>query len=259
MSDDVWGHVLTELEKDMSKAKFQSWIASLSFVGVEDSVARFEVPTTFIGNYVDQHFADQIVYGFNRAGRAVERLHFDVSLAKRDAASPMPAAATTAKAATSDFGSYIDPLGLPIDPNLTFDNFVVGKPNELAHAAARRVAEGGPVTFNPLFLYSGVGLGKTHLMHAIANELARRQPELRVLYMSAERFMYRFITSLRERKMMEFKHALRSVDILMVDDVQFMGGKDSTQEEFFHTFNALVDARKQVIISGDRALSLIHI
>ena len=253
MSDDVWGHVLAELEKDMSKAKFQSWIASLSFVGVEDRVARFEVPTTFIGNYVDQHFADQIVYGFNRAGRAVERLHFDVSLAKRDAATPIPVAATTAKSSTSDFGADFDPLGLPIDPNLTFDNFVVGKPNELAHAAARRVAEGGPVTFNPLFLYSGVGLGKTHLMHAIANELARRQPELRVLYMSAERFMYRFITSLRERKMMEFKHALRSVDILMVDDVQFMAGKDSTQEEFFHTFNALVDARKQVIISGDRA------
>lgn len=253
MSDDVWGHVLDELQKDMSKAKFQNWIASLAFAGIEDRVAAFEVPTTFIGNYVDQHFGDQILYGLNRAGRAVERLRFDVSLAKRDASVPVPAAAGTAKAATSSFGGEDDPLGLPIDPLLTFDNFVVGKPNELAHAAARRVAEGGPVTFNPLFLYSGVGLGKTHLMHAIANELARRQPELKVLYMSAERFMYRFITALRERKMMEFKHILRSVDILMVDDVQFMGGKDSTQEEFFHTFNALVDARKQVIISGDRA------
>ncbi len=143
--------------------------------------------------------------------------------------------------------------GAPLDSRFTFDTFVVGKPNELAHAAARRVAEGGPVTFNPLFLYGGVGLGKTHLMHAIAHELKLRSPELNVLYLSAEQFMYRFITALRERKMMDFKQLFRSVDVLMVDDVQFIGGKDSTQEEFFHTFNALVDGQKQIIISADRA------
>jgi chromosomal replication initiator protein len=129
----------------------------------------------------------------------------------------------------------------------------VGKPNELAHAAARRVSEGGPVTFNPLVLYGGVGLGKTHLMHAIAWELKARQPQLNVLYLSAEQFMYRFVQALRERKMMDFKHLFRSVDVLMVDDVQFIAGKDSTQEEFFHTFNALVDQNKQIIISADRA------
>ncbi|MEO0931212.1 MAG: chromosomal replication initiator protein DnaA, partial [Pseudomonadota bacterium] len=128
-----------------------------------------------------------------------------------------------------------------------------GKLVRLAHAAARRVAEGGPVTFNPLFLYGGVGLGKTHLMHAIAHELKQRSPELNVLYLSAEQFMYRFITALRERKMMDFKQLFRSVDVLMVDDVQFIAGKDSTQEEFFHTFNALVDGQKQIIISADRA------
>ena len=135
----------------------------------------------------------------------------------------------------------------------TFDSFVVGKPNELANAAARRVAEGGPVTFNPLFLYGGVGLGKTHLMHAIAWELQARRPELNVLYLSAEQFMYRFVQALRDRKMMDFKEMFRSVDVLMVDDVQFIAGKDSTQEEFFHTFNALVDQNKQIIISADRA------
>jgi predicted ATPase len=105
------------------------------------------------------------------------------------------------------------------------------------------VAEGGPVTFNPLFLYGGVGLGKTHLMHAIAHELQTRRPDLRVLYLSAEQFMYRFVQALRERQIMDFKELFRSVDVLMVDDVQFIAGKDSTQEEFFHTFNALVDAR----------------
>ena len=141
----------------------------------------------------------------------------------------------------------------PLDARFTFDSFVVGKPNELAHAAARRVAEGDSVSFNPLFLYGGVGLGKTHLMHAIAQELSQRRPDLRVLYLSAEQFMYRFVQALRERQVMDFKELFRSVDVLMVDDVQFIAGKDSTQEEFFHTFNALIDQNKQIVISADRA------
>jgi chromosomal replication initiator protein len=159
----------------------------------------------------------------------------------------MPAAAPQRETAESALQAAV------MDNRFTFDNFVVGKPNELAHAAARRVAEGGPVTFNPLFLYGGVGLGKTHLMQAIVHELAVRQPDLNVLYLSAEKFMYRFVQALRERKMMDFKEIFRSVDVLMVDDVQFIAGKDSTQEEFFHTFNALVEQRKQIIISADRA------
>ncbi|MEM9343630.1 MAG: chromosomal replication initiator protein DnaA, partial [Pseudomonadota bacterium] len=141
----------------------------------------------------------------------------------------------------------------PLDERFTFDRFVVGKPNELAHAAARRVAEGGPVTFNPLFLYGGVGLGKTHLMHAISWELRTARPDLNVLYLSAEQFMYRFVQALRDKKMMDFKQMFRSVDVLMVDDVQFIAGKDATQEEFFHTFNALVDQNKQIILSADCA------
>lgn len=143
--------------------------------------------------------------------------------------------------------------GAKLDPRFLFENFVVGKPNELAHAAAKRVAEAGAVTFNPLFLYGGVGLGKTHLMHAIAWELQSNRPDINVMYLSAEQFMYRFVQALRERKMMDFKELFRSVDVLMVDDVQFIAGKDSTQEEFFHTFNALVDQNKQIIISADRA------
>ena len=115
------------------------------------------------------------------------------------------------------------------------------------------MAEGGPVTFNPLFLHGGVGLGKTHLMHAIAWDLQARFPERRVLYLSAEKFMYRFVQALRDKQIMDFKHLFRSVDVLMIDDVQFIAGKDSTQEEFFHTFNALVDQGKQIVLSADRA------
>lgn len=247
MTTQVWADVLQALKGGMSANSFSSWIEPLELKHLEDRVATFAVPTGFIGNYVDQNFGDQIIYQFNRHSEDVQRLRFDVSANKTTA--PAKATEKPKSVQAADPNS----AGAPIDPRFTFDTFVVGKPNELANAAARRVAEGGPVTFNPLFLYGGVGLGKTHLMHAIAHELQERSPELNVLYLSAEQFMYRFITALRERKMMDFKSMFRSVDVLMVDDVQFLAGKDSTQEEFFHTFNALVDARKQIIISADRA------
>ena len=144
-------------------------------------------------------------------------------------------------------------LGAPLDPNLSFDNFVVGASNELAYAAAKRIAEADKVSFNPLFLYGGVGLGKTHLMHAIALEIKKNWPERKVLYLSAEKFMYQFIRALRFKDTMSFKQQFRSVDVLMVDDIQFIAGKDSTQEEFFHTFNTLIDHNHQVVISADRS------
>jgi len=145
----------------------------------------------------------------------------------------------------------------PLDPRFTFDSFVVGKPNEFAYACARRVAENpGCKEFNPLFLYGGVGLGKTHLMHAVGLELTRRgAPPATVAYMSAEKFMYRFIAAIRSQQTIEFKDHLRSVDVLMIDDLQFLIGKDNTQEEFFHTFNALVDAGKQIVVSADKSPS----
>ena len=245
MTTQVWGEVLQSLKGGMSANSYKNWIAPLELKSLSDKVATFEVPTGFIGNYVQQNFGDQIIYQLNRHEQDIQRLNFSVP-EKKSSAKPILKAPR--KARKSDEFS-----GGPIDPRFTFDSFVVGKPNELANAAARRVAEGRPVTFNPLFLYGGVGLGKTHLIHAIANELRERQPESNVLYLSAEQFMYRFITALRERKMMDFKQLFRSVDVLMVDDVQFIAGKDSTQEEFFHTFNALVDANKQIIISADRA------
>ena len=144
----------------------------------------------------------------------------------------------------------------PLDPRFTFDSFVVGKPNEFAYACARRVAEQpSSQGFNPLFLYGGVGLGKTHLMHAIGIELSRRGNGRSVVYMSAETFMYRFIAAIRAQSTLEFKDQLRSVDVLMIDDLQFLVGKDNTQEEFFHTFNALVDAGKQIVVSADKSPS----
>jgi chromosomal replication initiator protein len=146
-------------------------------------------------------------------------------------------------------------IAAPLDPKFTFDQFVVGKPNEFAYAAARRVAEALSVQFNPLFLYGGVGLGKTHLMNAIAWEIVERDPSRTIMYLSAEKFMYRFVRALREQNTVDFKDQFRSVDILMIDDVQFIGGREATQEEFFHTFNALVDQGRQIVLSADKSPS----
>ncbi len=256
MTLDDWGQLQDILRASVGKNNYTNWIGPLSFIGAKDGVASFSVPTNFLGNYVSQNFGDMIVYQAQQAGHEIQRVHFAVHKTgasdqskQHSAVAPKPdMPAKPARKAVPDALA-----GAPLDKRFTFDSFVVGKPNELAHAAARRVAEGGPVTFNPLFLYGGVGLGKTHLMHAIAHELQATRPDLKVLYLSAEQFMYRFVQALRERKMMDFKSLFRAVDVLMVDDVQFIGGKDSTQEEFFHTFNALVDQNKQIIISADRA------
>jgi chromosomal replication initiator protein len=259
MTNETWGLVREELINRVGRNNYVTWIEPLKLSTMQDGVARFEVPTTFFGDWVSRNFADHIRTQLNSTGAQVERLEFAVANGMRApvAAKPVAAvakAAPVARAKPALRNADGDEMpGAPLDSRFTFESFVVGKPNELAHAAARRVAEGGPVTFNPLFLYGGVGLGKTHLMHAIAHELQTRQPHLRVLYLSAEQFMYRFVQALRERQIMDFKEIFRSVDVLMVDDVQFIAGKDSTQEEFFHTFNALVDQNKQIVISADRA------
>jgi chromosomal replication initiator protein len=252
MTDDKWGELRKRLRKTVGQNNYTSWIEPLVFKDVTAGVATFNVPTTFSGNYVSQNFADLILHELNSEDDSIRRLNFKVAANMSDAPSPKSAPAPKPAVNSALQGSnLLNPA--PLDRRFTFDSFIVGKPNELAHAAAKRVAEGGPVTFNPLFLYGGVGLGKTHLMHAIAWELQSRRPDLNVLYLSAEQFMYCFVQALRDRKMMDFKSLFRSVDVLMVDDVQFIAGKGSTQEEFFHTFNALVDQNKQIIISADRA------
>ncbi|MGI3169865.1 chromosomal replication initiator protein DnaA [Pseudooceanicola sp. C21-150M6] len=269
MTKDQWGTLKQNILRNVGEHNYKSWIEPLQFDRTEDDIAVIIAPNAWAGTYVARNFGELILNEVSAVNHVVRRLEFTADRAANtgDApatvaapavtepaapatnAAPAPAPASTAKPSALD--AMLQPA--PLDPRFTFDRFVVGKPNELAHAAARRVAEGGPVTFNPLFLYGGVGLGKTHLMHAIANELAQNKPELTVVYLSAEQFMYRFVQAIRERRTMDFKSLFRTVDVLMVDDVQFIAGKESTQEEFFHTFNALVDQNKQIIISGDRA------
>ena len=264
MTKEQWGRLKQELLGTVGKHDYGNWIEPLELIEVSDGVATFGVPTAFIGTYVSRKYGDLILFKVNTVAPDIRRIEFRVPAnagarsAIREQTPARPHAASRPAAAPRPERKAAAPRegrlnAAPLDERFTFDRFVVGKPNELAHAAARRVAEGGPVTFNPLFLYGGVGLGKTHLMHAIAWELRARRPDFCVVYQSAEQFMYRFVQALRERRMMDFKEMFRTVDVLMVDDVQFIAGKDSTQEEFFHTFNALVDQNKQIVISADRA------
>ena len=250
MGIEIWPSIKLALRKTVGEAAFTNWINPLELTSVDASKANFATPTKFIGDWVDRNYGDSIKFEFAKHGLDVDRLVFSVSIENKIAPAKKLTKITDSK--NTKTGSK-DLPGASLDPRYTFDNFVVGKPNELAHAAARRVAEGGDVSFNPLFLHGGVGLGKTHLMHAIAWEIKKRDPNAKVLYLSAEQFMYRFVQALRFKDTISFKEMFRSVDVLMVDDVQFIAGKSSTQEEFFHTFNALIDQNKQVIISGDRA------
>jgi chromosomal replication initiator protein len=232
---------------------------------VEDGEAVVAVPTRFLRTWIAEHYADRLLALWRCENPAIVKLslvvepQFGTPIMPDDLPAPH-AAATTEPAGPTDLADDREHLSAPLDVRFTFENFIVGKPNELAHAAARRVAEAcagpeQPVPFNPLFLYGGVGLGKTHLMHAIAWHIRLRAPARKIIYLSAEKFMYQFIRALRFKSTIDFKEAFRSVDLLMIDDVQFISGKDSTQEEFFHTFNALVDQNRQIVISADKSPS----
>ena len=257
--DRAWKNVRSSIQNELGADIFNNWIVALDYKNFESGKVTFDVPTSFIANWIETNYGDLIIDLFNKEGFAADTLVFvhrdnkPLDEGLKNSQNKNASGRLDFPASGSSASSDIQLPSSPLDKRFTFDRFVVGKPNELAHAAARRVAEGGPVTFNPLFLYGGVGLGKTHLMHAIAWETKNRNPNARMLYLSAEQFMYRFVQALRFKDMHGFKELFRSVDMLMVDDVQFIAGKESTQDEFFHTFNALVEHGKQIVISGDRA------
>lgn len=261
-----WERVRERLRASYGEAIFKSWLQPLRLADIKNGQVMITVPTRFMREWILAHYIDNILRFWNAEDRAIHSVDIFVrpeapNVHQREQIiSSLPETALPFANPRNDSlpSEPHDPkLGAALDPRYTFDNFIVGKPNELAHAAARRVAESATVVegCNPLFLYGGVGLGKTHLMHAIAWHIRKHQPNRKVMYLSAEKFMYQFVRALRSKDTVEFKEQFRSVDVLMIDDVQFMSGKDSTQEEFFHTFNALVDQKKQLIISGDRSPS----
>lgn len=243
-----WNNISSELKKSLDKDTFQNWIKPIVFESYQNNILSLSVPTRFLRDWIIKNYAPVIKRICLDEGSSIEKLTIIVK-EKNERAIP----GTEAVYQEKDEDTYYDDISAPLDPKFTFDNFIVGKPNELAYAAAQRVAESEVVSFNPLFLYGGVGLGKTHLMHAVAWAIKKRSPKKNVVYLTAEKFMYQFIKALRFKNIMSFKEQFRSVDVLMIDDVQFIIGKDNTQEEFFHTFNTLVDKKRQIIISADKS------
>ena len=268
----IWGRVSAAMKQDLGDTKWQAWIKNLTPVTLSEKGLVLRAGNSFIRDRVQSQYAEKLRFMLKREYGAVQQVSVTVGSAyPAPLAAPAPMQSVPMQSASVKSAPDYPPRlsQMPetdatasqnaadmvggLDSRFTFDRFIVGKPNELAFAAARRVAETTTAAFNPLFLYGGVGLGKTHLMHAIAWEINARHPHRRVMYLSAEKFMYRFIRALRYRDMMSFKEQFRSVDVLMIDDVQFISGKDSTQEEFFHTFNALVEDGRQVILSADKS------
>ena len=281
-----WDRVLGQMKSELGETEFRSWLDPISVLQVADGQAVIAAPSRMVRDWVSMHYADRLLSLWRAENQTMRRL--SVVVAKTPAAISAPPSPGPPRSPANGSGpvplphreASVDPLrdraaplaapaiaaigeaqlSAALDPRFTFENFVVGKPNAFAHAAALRVAQAcvnpvHTVPFNPLFLYGGVGLGKTHLMHAIAWYVRKHTPGRKVIYLSAEKFMYQFIRALRFRSTIDFKEQFRSVDLLMVDDVQFISGKDSTQEEFFHTFNALVDQNRQIVISADKSPS----
>ena len=245
-----WNKIASELKKSLDKDTFQNWIKPINFETQLDNSLTLSVPTRFLRDWIIKNYASVIKRAYLDQGVTVDKLSIIV---KENNNRIIPGTEVVYQDNEDDEYTYYDDISAPLDPQFTFDNFIVGKPNELAYAAAQRVAQSEVVSFNPLFLYGGVGLGKTHLMHAVAWSIKKRSPKKNVVYLTAEKFMYQFIKALRFKNIMSFKEQFRSVDVLMIDDVQFIIGKDNTQEEFFHTFNTLVDKKRQIIISADKS------
>ena len=266
----AWDRVRARLQSDVGEVEYRTWLRQIAFAGIDGDEVTLSLPTRFLRDWVRSQYEDRLHTLWRVEVPSIRRVDLRVAASSEPSgvapepderapetgvadARSMPAMARSTR--SQDAADPRSDLNHPLDPRFTFDSFVVGKPNEFAHACARRVAEKpSSQGFNPLFLYGGVGLGKTHLMHAIGLDLWRAG-QTSVAYMSAEKFMYRFISAIRSQSTIEFKEQLRSVDILMVDDLQFLIGKDNTQEEFFHTFNALVDAGKQIVVSADKSPS----
>jgi len=249
---EAWASVYDSLREEFGEGVYRSWLKPMQLQAYYEGTMEISVPTRFMRDWIQSHYAGQILSLLQSKNNDVRRLQFVVSvqnqIQRAEGTDEATSKAQSQKASQKDD----ETLSAPLDPRFTFETFVVGEPNAFANAAARRVIEAEGMPFNPLYIYGSVGLGKTHLMHAMAKSL-REKGKGEVVYLSAEKFMYEFVKALRSNDSMSFKDKLRGVDVLMIDDIQFIAGKESTQEEFFHTFNALVDNGKQIIIAGDRA------
>lgn len=272
-TSEIWQAVLAELELSISKANFITWFKNTGIISFQDGQVLVCVPNAFTKAWLEKKYHQEIVKSLERiTTKAIKRLEYKIENIKT-AFEQVPAAVEAVATTTTQPSSYeptnntpnlstsnTQPLrpasnnngGFPINPKYSFDTFVVGKGTELAYAAAQAVTARPGEAYNPLFIYGGVGLGKTHLIQAVGNALLKKFPEYNIMYVSAEKFSNDFISSIKEGAAKDFQNRYRHIDLLLIDDIQFIAGKDRTQESFFHTFNELHQQNKQVIITSDR-------
>ena len=246
ISGNVWSDILDRVETKVNRHSFYTWFKPTSFVAESGRELTVRVPNGLFRDWLTKHYAGVINEAVSEIQRTGINIAFVTTLETEQAPPPPNALAPPA---TGTPPPPVPRRGL--SPRYTFDRFVVGPSNQFAHAASLAVAEAPSRSYNPLFLYGGVGLGKTHLMHAIGQYLLEQSPTLTLTYISSERFMNEMINAIRYDRILEFRERYRSMDVLLVDDIQFLAGKEGTQTEFFHTFNSLYDAQKQIVISSD--------
>ena len=252
----LWQETLGHLEKTLSPQHFSTWIKPLRFVSLKKDQLVLEVPNRFVFDWVRDHYAHLIQETVSQIGAVNYHISFQISQQTKEDKSrapekrlppPTPEPETTKEIYPREWNPAYN-----LNPKYTFGEFVSGSSNQFAFAAASAVANNPATTYNPLFIYGGVGLGKTHLINAVGNAILHKNPEMKVCYYTSEKFMNELINSLRYAKMDEFRNKFRSMDVLLIDDVQFIAGKERTQEEFFHTFNALYESHKQIVVTSDK-------
>jgi len=250
----LWDDTLAHLELNLSPQHFSTWIKPLKLVKIEQDMVYLEVPNRFVLDWVKENYSKLIQKNLSDLSAVSYRLHFDVSnqaIEKLPRTTPV-VEKPVAVAAKKSIVNNTHTSDLNLNRKYTFEEFVSGSSNQFAYAAAMAVASNPATTYNPLFIYGGVGLGKTHLVNAIGNAILKKSPQMRICYYTSEKFMNELINSLRYNRMDEFRNKFRSMDVLLIDDIQFIAGKERTQEEFFHTFNALYESHKQIIVTSDK-------
>jgi chromosomal replication initiator protein len=254
---NIWDEVLARIDVKINRHSYNTWFKPTAYVEDQGSTLVVRVPNALFSDWLNKHYSavlNEALSDLGRAGTVVSFVAEGQAPPPDRTPAPDPAVVPALDGLSEDVGaSAPEPVTAPagLNPRYTFDTFIVGPSNQFAHAASRAVAEAPSRSYNPLFVYGGVGLGKTHLMHAVGRYVLQHNPSFKLTYISSERFMNEMINAVRYDRILEFRERYRSVDVLLVDDVQFLAGKEGTQTEFFHTFNALYDSQKQIVISSD--------
>ncbi|PYQ76591.1 MAG: chromosomal replication initiator protein DnaA [Acidobacteria bacterium] len=247
---NLWDQLLARIETKIGRHAFYTWFRPTAFVAEDRNSVTIRVPNPLFQDWLTKHYSGVIAEAMAEVLRPNLALHF-VSDPNADAAAIALSAEEAAALEQAAEGVPHAPAAAGLNPRYTFDTFIVGSSNQFAHAACRAVAEAPSRSYNPLFIYGGVGLGKTHLMHAVGQYVFEHDRNLKLTYISSERFMNEMINAVRYDRVLDFRERYRSIDVLLVDDIQFLAGKEGTQTEFFHTFNALYDSQKQIVLSSD--------